>query len=161
MLQLIAGNMTIFWICAIVVFLIIEAITAGLATIWFAVGSLAALISALCGAQIWLQIVWFFVVSIVTLIFTRPLVKKYVNAKSQPTNADMVLGMECIVKEDVDNVAGTGAVAVAGKTWTARSTTGERIPAGALVTADRIEGVKLYVHEAGAESEDTAETAEE
>ncbi|MEG1633843.1 MAG: NfeD family protein [Oscillospiraceae bacterium] len=147
MLLLIAANMTIFWICAIVVFLIIEAATAGLATIWFAIGSLAALIAALFNAPIWLQIVWFFVISIVTLILTRPLVKKYVNVKIQPTNADMVIGKDGLITEAVDNLSGCGAVAVGGKVWTARSETGVPIAAGALVRACRIEGVKLFVRE--------------
>jgi len=146
MLQLIAANMTIFWIVAIVVFLIIEAATAGLATIWFAVGALAALIAALCNAAIWLQIVWFFAVSIATLVLTRPLVKKYVNTKTTPTNADMVLGMVGLVTERIDNLAGTGAVSVGGKVWTARSEDGAAIDVGTEVQAGRIEGVKLFVH---------------
>lgn len=145
MLHLIVANMAIFWVVMIVVFLIIEALTAGLATIWFAVGSLAALIAALFGAQIWLQVVWFVVVSVVTLIATRPLVKKYVTPKIQPTNADMIIGQEGLVTEAIDNAAGSGAVAVAGKVWTARSENGEPIALGELVRGVRIEGVKLYV----------------
>lgn len=145
MLVLIASNMTIFWVAAIFVFLVVEALTAGLTSIWFAIGALAALISALFNAPIWLQLVWFFVISVIALIITRPLVKKFVNSKSQPTNADMVIGMEGIVTELIDNIAGTGAVAVAGKVWTARSTGGSNIGLGTTVKADRIEGVKLFV----------------
>ena len=145
MLSFLANDMTIFWVVAIIVFLVVEALTAGLASIWFAIGALAALISALFNAPIWLQIVWFFVVSIVALIATRPLVKRFVNSKSQPTNADMLLGTEGIVTENIDNTAGTGAVAIAGKVWTARSAAGTPIALGTTVTADRIEGVKLFV----------------
>ncbi len=145
MLQLIAANMTIFWIVFMVLFLIVEAATAGLTTIWFAVGALAALISALCNAAIWLQMLWFLIISIAALVFTRPLVRKYVNRKSQPTNADMVIGMEGRVVEPIDNVAAVGAVSVGGKIWSARSVGGEPVPAGTLVVADRIEGVKLFV----------------
>ncbi|NCB52358.1 MAG: NfeD family protein [Clostridia bacterium] len=137
--------MTIFWVVAIIVFLVVEALTAGLASIWFAIGALAALISALFNAPIWLQIVWFFIVSIIALIATRPLVKRFVNSKSQPTNADMLLGTEGIVTEPIDNIAGTGAVAISGKVWTARSTGGSPIALSTTVTADRIEGVKLFV----------------
>lgn len=137
--------MVIFWSVAIVVFLILEAVTVGLASIWFAAGSLAALISALFGAPEWLQILWFVIVSGITLWFTRPLVKKYINSKSQPTNADRVIGMTGQVTERIDNIAATGAVFLNGKTWTARSATGEDIEAGQLVKANSIEGVKLIV----------------
>ena len=145
MLYYIAANMAVFWVVMIVLFLVIEALTAGLATIWFAAGALAALVAQLFGAQIWLQVVWFVVISVVTLISTRPLVKKYVTPKIQATNADMTNGMEALVTEAIDNVAGEGAVAVAGKVWTARSQSGAPIPLGTLVRGVRIEGVKLYV----------------
>ena len=128
-----------------VLFLAVEAVTVGLVCIWFAAGSLIALLAAMCGAQLWLQIVVFIIVSAATLYFTRPLVKRYVNSKVEPTNADMVIGKECRVIETVDNIAGTGAVYVDGKTWTARSENDEVIQAGTLVTAKSIEGVKLIV----------------
>ncbi len=138
-------TITTLWLIVMVLFLVVEAATVGLVCIWFAVGALAALIAALLGAEIWLQIVLFLVVSAVALYFTRPLVKKYVNAKVEPTNADMVIGKECRVTEAIDNIAGTGAVYVDGKTWTARSESDEVIPEGTLVTAKSIDGVKLIV----------------
>ena len=145
MFDIIIDNMSIVWVVIMVVFLVVEAATAGLTCIWFAVGSLAALIAALFDAQLWLQIVWFLVISFVTLYFTRPLVKKYVNSRSQPTNADMVIGKEALVTEAIDNVESAGAVAVGGKVWTARSENGEPIEVGSIVTVLRIEGVKLIV----------------
>lgn len=145
MLELILNNMSIVWVAVMVIFLIVEAATAGLTCIWFAIGALAALIAALFGAPLWLQIIWFFVISFVTLYFTRPLVKKYVNSKSQPTNADMVIGKEALVTEAIDNVEGVGAVAVGGRVWTARSADGQPVETGSIVTVLRIEGVKLIV----------------
>lgn len=145
MLHIFSQGINVLWVAAIVIFLVIEAATAGLTCIWFALGSLAALVAALFGAQLWLQVVWFFVVSLAALYFTRPLVKKYVNAKRQPTNADMLIGMEARVTEDIDNTAGAGAVSVSGKVWTARSADGEPIAASSIVRVERIEGVKLIV----------------
>lgn len=145
MFDIIIDNMSIVWVVIMVVFLVVEAATAGLTCIWFAIGALAALIAALFGAPIWLQLVWFFVVSVVTLYFTRPLVLKYVNSRSQPTNADMVIGKEALVTEAIDNVESAGAVAIGGKVWTARSENGEPIEVGSIVTVLRIEGVKLIV----------------
>ena len=145
MLDYILSNMSIVWVVLMVVFLVVEAATAGLTCIWFAIGSLAALIAALFDAQLWLQIVWFLVISFVTLYFTRPLVKKYVNSRSQPTNADMVIGKEALVTEDIDNVEATGAVSVGGKVWTARSAHDVVIQPGREVKVLRIEGVKVFV----------------
>ena len=139
---------TAFWIITMVAFLAVEALTVGLASIWFAVGSLAAMICAMLDAQVWVQILVFLLVSAVALYFTRPLAKKYINGNKQPTNADMIIGKECRVTERIDNLAGTGAVYVDGKTWTARSDSEEVIEAGALVCALRIEGVKLIVDKA-------------
>ena len=139
---------TAFWIAAMVLFLVVEALTVGLASIWFAVGSLAAMICAMLNAAVWLQIIVFLVVSAAALYFTRPLAKKYINGRKQPTNADMIIGKECKVTEKIDNLAGTGAVYVDGKTWTARSDSDEVVEEGELVYALRIEGVKLIVNKA-------------
>ena len=80
-----------FWVVALVVFLIVEAVTAGLVSIWFVFGSLVALICAALGAAVWLQIFWFVIVSVATLVLTRPLVKRYVDSRSVATNADLPL----------------------------------------------------------------------
>lgn len=146
--MLLTLNMPIVWLVAMIVLLIVEAIVPGLVSIWFAIGALAALVSALLGAPLWLQMVWFLVVSVVALALTRPLVKKYVNGRVQPTNADALIGRDCVVTEDIDNIAGTGAVKVDGKVWTARSVDENvHFQAGSIVTAVRIEGVKLIVTE--------------
>ena len=146
-------TMTTIWIIAAVAFLILEAVTVGLTSIWFALGALCAMVAAMLDAGLWLQIVVFLVTSAIALYFTRPLVKKHINGKVVPTNADAVIGMECRVTETIDNVAGTGAVYVGGKTWTARSMTDDIIPEGELVTAERIEGVKIIVSKAMAMAE--------
>ena len=145
MFDIIIDNMSIVWVVIKVVFLVVEAATAGLTCIWFAIGALAARSAALFGAPIWLQLVWCFVVSVVTLYSTRPLVLTDVNPRSQPTIGDKVIGKEALVTEAIDNVESAGAVAVGGKVWTARSENGEPIEVGSIVTVLRIEGVKLIV----------------
>ena len=137
--------MTAIWGGAIVLFLVIEALTVGVASIWFALGSICALIASLLGAPVWLQVAWFAVVSVVTLILTRPIIKKYINGKTQPTNADRVIGMKATVREEIDNLSAKGSVLCDGKEWSARSAEGEIIPSGAVVTVGAIEGVKLIV----------------
>ncbi len=146
MLDMILGNSWAFlWLAAMVVFIVLELVTVSLTTLWFALGALAALIAALFHAPVWLQLVWFFVVSILTLIATRPLVNKFVNGKTQPTNADMLIGAGCVVLEPISNLSETGAVKVGGKVWTARSDDGTVFAPGERVIAVRIEGVKLIV----------------
>ena len=141
-------SMTMLWLGAMIALLIVEAMAPGLVSIWFAIGALAAMISALLGAPVWLQIVWFLVVSVVSLLLTRPLAKKYVNSRTVPTNADMAVGQDCVVTEAIDNVLGTGAVSVGGKLWTARMLEADgKAPEGAVLRVVRIEGVKLIVEE--------------
>ena len=142
--------MITIWAAAIVLFLVLEAVTVGIVSIWFALGSICALIAALLGAPTWLQIAWFVVISVLTLILTRPVVRKYVNGKKQATNADRVIGMQATVKETINNLAAEGAVLCDGKEWSARSVSGEVITAGTVVSVVAIEGVKLMVSAADA-----------
>ena len=109
--------------------------------IWIA----AMVIAAICGGPIWLQLALFFVVSIVCLAATRPLVKKLLHKDVTATNADRVLGQTARVTENIDNAVPTGAVYVGGMTWTARSESGQPIPRNAQVKIVRMEGVRLFV----------------
>ena len=135
----------IVWLALLIIFAVAEAATVGLTSVWFAIGSLGALVCALAGGNIWLQLGIFIVLSLVCLVALRPLAKKYLNTRVEPTNADRVIGREAVVTEDIDNVESAGAVAVGGKVWTARSENGEPIEVGSIVTVLRIEGVKLIV----------------
>ena len=136
----------IFWLAAMIFFIIVEAATVGLASIWFAIGSVAALVCALLHAPVWLQVLWFLVVSVATLILTRPLVKRFVNGRTVATNADRNIGRTAVVTERIDNVAATGAVKLDGVLWTARSREDEiTIDTGAMVVVREIQGVKLIV----------------
>ena len=140
------NDMTLYiWIGLIVVFGIAEAATAGLVSIWFVLGSVAGLVAAVCGGNIWVQVAAFFVVSIAALIATRPLVKRWSQRTVRPTNLDQVIGQTARVTEAIDNTVPSGAVYVQGKTWTARSESGDPIPADTLVTVARMEGVRLFV----------------
>ena len=133
------------WLGLFVLFLIVEGATAGLVTIWFAAGALAALIAQLLGGALWLQILLFCLVSAATVVMVRPVAKRLLRKDHQPTNADRVLSMVGVVQEEIDNVAAKGLVKVDGKVWTARSLTGETIPEGALVQPKSIQGAKLVV----------------
>ena len=133
------------WLAGLILFGVGEAVTVGLTCIWFAAGSLAALLVALLGGALWLQILLFLVVSLVCLALLRPLARKYLKPGYQPTNADRVIGREAVVTQTIDNLRGEGQVTVAGTAWTARSQTEEAIPVGSRVRVLRIEGVKVFV----------------
>lgn len=145
--------MSYFWLGFMVFAIIAEALTVGLVAIWFALGALAAFLCAVCGAQVWLQVTCFIVVTAVTLFFTRPLAQKYLNCRRRATNADRVLEMTGIVTERIDNIDATGTVKIDGKTWTARAFDGQPIEEGTVVRPVRIDGVKLVVVPAGQPAE--------
>ena len=137
----------LIWVGVMVIFGVLEAATVGLTSIWFVVGAIGGLIVSMLGGQIWLQLVVFFIVSIGSMIAARPLVVKYINQATTATNADRVLGAIARVTEAIDNTVPMGAVYVDGKTWSARSESGEKIAAGTLVRVLRMEGVRLFVEE--------------
>lgn len=141
-----AEYMLFLWIALFVIFLIAEALTAQLTTVWFAAGSLVALILELAGVKsIGIQVAAFLAVSAVTLLATRPLVKKLINKKAVATNADRNIGCEAVVTEDIDNLKAQGAVKVNGNIWSARSADESPIETGAIVITEKIDGVKMIV----------------
>ena len=145
-----ASILKILWLALLVVFAAAEAVTVGLTSIWFAAGALCALVAALLGGALWIQLTLFLAVSLLCLLAVQPLAKRHLNDKVVPTNADRVIGAEAPVIEDIDNIYGKGAVVIRGMTWSARSENGLPIPTGAMVRVLRIEGVKVFVEPAGA-----------
>ena len=135
----------IVWLALVLLFTGTEAVSVGLTSIWFAAGALCALIAALLGGPLWVQIALFLTVSALCLLAVRPLAKRYLNNKVEATNADRVIGEQAQVTEDIDNIRGKGAVVIRGVAWTARSEDGSPVSAGTLVKVLRIEGVKVFV----------------
>ena len=138
-------TLKVAWLALLILFSVGEAITVGLTSIWFAVGAPGALMCALVGGGVWLQVGVFLALSGLTLALVRPLAKKFLAPGYSATNADRVIGQEAVVTQTVDNLHGQGQVNIAGQTWTARSQDDTVIPEGALVRVLRIEGVKVFV----------------
>lgn len=140
------ASLPVVWLILMVLFAIVEALTVGLASIWFAVGALAALLVSLACGNFWIQFLVFVGVSLVTLLLVRPLTAKHFQPRDHtPTNVDSLIGRSGVVTESIDNLAGTGQVRLGGQSWTARSDSGAPIPQGSTVIAVRIEGVRLFV----------------
>ena len=138
-------SMAVIWLSLAVIFLIIEAITVGLATIWFAAGSFVALLLSLLDLPIWIQVLVFLIVSLCLLIFTRKIFVEKLKAGSEKTNVDALIGEEGLVTGKIAAFS-TGQVKINGQIWTAVGrTSDEVIEEGVLIQVIAIEGVKLIV----------------
>lgn len=136
---------SICWLVVFILLILIELATMGLTTIWFAGGAVAGFVASMFGANIVIQAVAFFVVSILLLFFTRPFAVRYINSNKTKTNVDGLIGQEALVLEEINNIRETGCARLEGKEWTARSVNDTVIPKDTVVTVERIEGVKLIV----------------
>jgi len=142
-------NNVVLWIVIMVLLMIIEALTMNLTTIWLAVGALVAVFFTLAGAGGVMQFGAFVVVSAIMIIFTRPLVKKYVAVRYQKTNSESLVGKTARILEPVNNRLEQGTAFLDGKEWTARTENeNEELEKDTLVTVKAIEGVKLIVEKA-------------
>ena len=135
----------VMWLVVMMFFIAMEASTVTMVSLWFAGGALVAMLAALLGAELWLQVVLFVAVSALLLILFRPAAKKYFTPKLKRTNVDAIVGAQGIVTAEINNLQATGQVKLNGLDWTARSTDGGKIPVGTQIKVDRVEGVKVYV----------------
>ena len=139
-------NMILVWLIFTIVFIVVEMITVGLTSIWFAASSLLSLIAAALGAPFGVQLAIFLIVSIILLLVTRTWVKAYFNSNVEKTNADRLVGQKTIVTETVSNYDQTGKTVIQGLEWMVRAEDDkEIIEAGSMVEVNRISGVKLIV----------------
>ncbi len=135
----------VFWLILLIIFVVAEALTTTLVSIWFAAGALAALILSVFNLSIYIQIGAFVVVSLILLLSTRSFAKKFLDPQITKTNFDRIVGESGLVEEDINNLEETGAVKIKGITWTARSCDESIIPKGSIVEIKKIEGVKVFV----------------
>ena len=141
--------MPLAWLLVAVGLGVIEALTVDLVAIWFAVGAFITILPASFGVPFPVQLLVFIAVSLVILVFTRPIAKKFLKVKKTSTNADQIIGMVGIVIHPIDNIAGTGRVMVNDLDWSARSDDGVPIAANEKVLIKAIEGVKVIVEKIG------------
>ena len=136
----------IVWLAVAIVLLVVEIITLGLTTIWFAGGALVACVAAALQADFLVQMILFLVVSVVMLFFTRPVAMRYMNKNRTKTNSESLVGKEAVVLQEINNLKASGQVQLNGIEWMARAENMEDvIEKGAIVYVKKIEGVKLIV----------------
>lgn len=139
-------KMLFVWLLLLILFIVVELATMGLTTIWFAVGALVAALTAAVNAPLVVQVGLFLIVSIVLMLFTRPLAVRFFNKERIKTNVESLVGRQAIVISEIDNLEGIGQVTVGGQEWTARSLDESgKIPVGTVVYVRAINGVKLLV----------------
>ena len=143
------------WLLLASMFIVIEIISLGLTTIWFAGGAFVAALAGLAGVSLTIQVALFLIVSIILLVLTRPVAVKYLDSKTQKTNSEALIGQKAVVLQTIDNLKTEGQVKVNGMEWTARAKTDEMvIPEGEVVTILEIQGVKLIVEPISQEKTD-------
>ena len=136
--------MQFVWLGIAVLAVILEAVTYALVSVWFIPAALISMILAFCNVGLPIQIGVFIVVSLLLLIFLRPITTKFLKVKRVPTNADSLIGKKVVITEKVDNIQSTGAGKIQGRVWSVRANEDNVIfEAGDVVTIDKIEGVKL------------------
>ena len=133
----------LFWGVAIVVFAVVEALTAGLVSIWFAVGAFAGLVAAFCGGGVWVQGLLFIAVSAVSFIFVRSRAVKSIKGNKEKTDIDRIVGSEVVITEEVDNKKHSGRASINDVEWKVKSSDGEVIGQGETAVVEKIEGVRL------------------
>lgn len=138
-------NITLIWVIALIVFILIEAVTYQLVTIWFAVGALGAAVCAMANGSLYLQIGVFFVLSVALLCIIRPISMRHFKNKGEKTNVDSLIGMDVLITERVDNIRASGKGKLCGMEWSVRSADGNELSEGDVAVVEKIEGVKLIV----------------
>lgn len=134
------------WLLLAAIFIVVEIITLGLTTIWFAGGAFVAAIAGACGANLVIQIILFVAVSVILLILTRPFAVKHLDTRIEKTNSEALIGQTAYVLQEIDNLKESGQAKINGMEWTARAKDDTVIiPVGASVKVVEIQGVKLVV----------------
>ena len=138
-------SLSVIWFAAFAVFVIIEACTYQIVSIWLAIGALGGFAAYCMGFEFYVQMIVFLVISFALLGLLRPVSLRLMKNKGIKTNADSLIGKEVLITEAVDNIRQTGKGKVGGMEWTVRSVGDERVEAGASATVVKIEGVKIMV----------------
>ncbi len=138
-------DMAMFWMIAMWIFIIVEVVSPNLVSLWFALGSILALIAANYKLGFEWQMVIFLIVSIILLSLLRPIYIKYIKVRNIKTNVNALIGEEGFVTADINNIESKGLVKVKGQIWSAKSQNEEIISSGTKIQVLKIEGVKLIV----------------
>ena len=140
---------TVIWAIGIIAFVVLEAATYQMVSIWFAIGAVGGIIASALGASFKTQMLVFIAVSVVFLLALRPVSMKILKTRGAKTNIDGLIGTEVLITKDIDNLNGVGEGKINGMTWSVRSLDNAKIPANTIAVIEKVEGVKLIVTRKG------------
>ncbi len=135
----------IIWGIIFVVMVVLELCTMNLISVWFAAGALAAFIAAALQAPPLGQAIIFTAASVLLLIATKPILKKFKVGNKIPTNLDAEIGRTAVVTQEINDAKNTGRVKIGGVNWRARTRDGAVIAADTTVKVTEISGTTAYV----------------
>ena len=134
--------MWVFWLIAAGIFFIIEMATIGFLVFWLGIGALLAMVTSFITDSIVVQSIVFLVTSSLLLVFTRPLVNKFIKVpKEVKTNAYSIIGKKGIVISKINNIEGNGQIKIDGDVWSAKSADDIDIPKDTEIEIVEIDGV--------------------
>ena len=138
--------MWVLWLIAAGVFFVVEMATVGFLVFWLGIGALLAMITSFITSNLAIQFAVFLISSTILIIFTKPLVNKFVKIpKEVKTNAYSIIGKKAMVIVPINNIEGTGQIKIDGDVWSAKSYNDEDIPRNAEVEIVEIDGVRAVV----------------
>lgn len=127
------------WLILTIVFIVVELSTVSVISIWFAVGSFAAMLTSLIpNSALWVQFLVFFLTSALTLILARQFFLKKLKKEPVPTNLDLLIGKTAVIDDD-------SRTEIDGLIWSVQEVNGEKLSSGDKVEVLSIQGVKLIV----------------
>lgn len=133
------------WLILAGVFVIGEVLTAGFLIFWLGIASLIAMAVSFVTDNIIIQTTVFLISSVILILATKPLVKKFAKVETTKTNAFSLIDKKGIVTKDISSINSTGQVKVEGELWSATGENDMEIPKGTEVKIKEIKGVKLIV----------------
>lgn len=142
--KLISQNAPWFWLSAAVLFGIVEAATAALATIWFAAAAFIMIFLSFLPLAFHWQLLIFALLSLTFFLLTRPLAVQKLKLRQERLNADAIVGKRLFATADISS-GKKGSVKFNGLEWSAKCEDGSSIKSGEECVARRIEGVTVIV----------------
>lgn len=141
-----ANRLPWFWLCAMILFIVIEAVTFSLTTIWFAAGSLIMIFLSLLPISFRWQLLIFAALSLVMLFLTRPMLMKKLNSfRRNKTNVDALIGKEVQITKKITHFE-KGEVKVSGVFWSAQNVDEQQeIDVGTICKIVAVQGNTLIV----------------
>jgi membrane protein implicated in regulation of membrane protease activity len=145
MWEWLVDNAWLFWLLVVIVLAAVEMLTLDFLFLMMSAAALLAFGLSWITDDFVLQVVAFAIASVLLIFLVRPVALRRINRSTPGTvsNAARLVGLPCQVLAPV--TARSGLVRLEGDTWSARSASGEQLPAGTDAYVHGIEGATVVV----------------